>query len=110
MKWFWVFLAALLFATGDFFANRGGERSDYKTVLFGAFVGGFGYFALAYVSKAMGLASLAGYANGIVVALGVAAGVFIKKESISAAELFFLAVILMGIVGLATVQSHSVDT
>ncbi len=110
MKWFCIFLAALLFATGDFFANRGGERNDYKTVLLGAFIGGFGYLVFAYVSKAVGLASLTGYANGIVVALGVAAGVLIKKESVSTAELFFLAVILLGIVGLATVQSHSVDT
>lgn len=110
MKLVWIFLAALLFATGDFFANRGGERDDYKTVLLGALIGGFGYFVFAYVSKAVGLASLTGYANGIVVVLGVIAGVYLKKESVSTAELFFLAMIVVGIVGLATVQSQSLDT
>lgn len=106
MKWFWIFLSSLLFATGDFFANRGGERSDYKTVLSGAFIGGFGYLVFAYVSKAVGLASLAAYVNGIVVLIGVMAGVFINKEIVSSTQLIFIVMIVVGIMGLASVQTR----
>ena len=107
MKIVFMMISALLFATGDFFCSLGGEQKKLGLTILGAVIGGFGYFAFAYLSRAISLSSLVGYVNGTVVIMGIFFGVFLKKDVLSLPEFFFLGVILVGLLGLAYVQSNN---
>ncbi|MFN8392483.1 MAG: hypothetical protein U0136_19475 [Bdellovibrionota bacterium] len=112
MQIFYLLLCALFFSLGDYLSSLAGQPG-YRGALaiVGAVVGGIGYFVFAYLSRTTSLAALSGYVNGAVVLMSsVIFGYFIQRNRVSMMEWFWLAVILLGILGLGYTRSASSAT
>ena len=106
MRFVYFLLCATLFSAGDYLCSIGGTTSRIVTTFAGALVGALGYGVFAYLSRETPLSALGGYINGAVVIITcVFFGHVIQGNSVSTAEWIWIAVIFLGICGLAYARS-----